>query len=418
MITFTIPFPVSTSISRTRGRRDGEDSPDPDSKPDDHDDDTLDQVYKSSTNMISAPTSTSNEYPPLTTLFTPDPSCSSFYVNICDTDNPAQYCVATAFPAVGCLDESSQRTTRSYLACYPSSAPGLVIGISTYSPGYFCPVGMTTVESVSVLSGAWCCLNGFTWSSSRCQKATSQATLISTNVSDCTSQKLMTVNRQLSGNNDITLLASPILLTGQKFPMTTPFTSRNSISSTKTIIYNTGGSRGSISNATSGRPSVSTTAVAWIVVSGIIGIVSLLLLAFFCIRRRRKALAAKNVLSEKAAKIEPDKFIGKPELEGSKAYVYTVKPELDAAAIRAELEGDVSEPHGDGIYVLKPELEGTVGSERYRGVHVRKKPELAAASKPCAISTQHNIAELEAVAPSTGGGPVQQGLSFKGLEQY
>ncbi|TRX96507.1 hypothetical protein FHL15_002779 [Xylaria flabelliformis] len=256
MITFTTPFPVSTSTSRTRGRRGGEDSPDPDSNSDDHGHDTPDQVYKPSTDTISTPTSTSNEYPPLTTLFTPDPSCSSFYVNICDTDDPAQYCTATAFPPVGCLDESSQRTTRSSLTCYPSSAPGLVIGLSTYSPG---------------------CM---------------------------------------------------------------------------------------------------------------------------------KALAAKSVLSGKAAKIEPDKCIGKPELEGSKAYVYTVKPELDAAAIRAELEGDFSEPHGDGIYVLKPELDGTVGSERNRGAYVRKKPELATASKPCAVTTQHNIAELEAMAPSTGGGPV------------
>ncbi|KAI1273275.1 hypothetical protein F5Y07DRAFT_377249 [Xylaria sp. FL0933] len=56
--------------------------------------------------------------------------------------------------------------------------------------------------------------------------------------------------------------------------------------------------------------------------------------------------------------------------------VYTTKPEMDANATRAELEGGHVEDCGDGIYVWKPELEGTPGTERHRGAHVRKKSEL------------------------------------------
>ncbi|KAI0534260.1 hypothetical protein GGR58DRAFT_483412 [Xylaria digitata] len=73
--------------------------------------------------------------------------------------------------------------------------------------------------------------------------------------------------------------------------------------------------------------------------------------------RLRKAKAPKKGRPEKVLKVKPDEYTGKPELEGSRAYVYTTKAVLDAMATRAELEGTVVEPHGDdGIYVLKPEL--------------------------------------------------------------
>ncbi|KAI0855893.1 hypothetical protein F4860DRAFT_494930 [Xylaria cubensis] len=356
-----------------------------------------------------APTSTSDGYPPLTTLFTPDPSCLSFYMTRCSSRGRFGGdggCAAMAFPPAGCLDGNNDTATRSSLSCYPRSSGGY--GLLTYSPGYFCPVGMTTVDSISVSSGAWCCLSGLTWSSSICLKTTSQATFISTDFNDCTYEELRTVNGQ-AFLNVITMSADPIRLDGQRFPTTTPFTSESSISNTKTIIYTTGSAGSSITqtkDVPSNQRSLSQTAEVGIILSSVLGTASLLLLAFFCIRRRRKATEAKSVLFKQAVKEEPDKYIGKPELEGSKAYVYTTKPELDATAIRAELEGDNGEPHGDGVYILKPELEGTVGTERNRGAYVRKKPELEAASKPCAVTTQHNIAELEAVSLSTGGGLV------------
>ncbi|KAI1740285.1 hypothetical protein F4680DRAFT_419062 [Xylaria scruposa] len=349
------------------------------------------------TSILSEPTS--YEYPPLTTLFTPDPSCSSFYLAGCSSsgghDSPPQNCVAIAFPQAICLDGASLTATRSSLSCYPRSSGGF--GLLTYSPGYFCPVGMTTVESVSVPNGAWCCLNGFTLTSSLCRKTTSEATVLSTNISNCTSEELKTISGELNGNDAVVLFASPILLTGQKFSITSATSSTATAptssamtpaSSTPDNNYNTIGLRVGLS------------------IGLLLGTIFLLLLAFFCVRRHRKAkaAAAKSALSKQEARVEPDKYIGKPELEGSQAYVYTTKPELDAEAVRAELEGNVSEPHGDGINVLKPELEGTAGSERNKGAYVRNKPELEAMSKPYASATQHSLAELEVVA--SGSGPV------------
>ncbi|KAI0548369.1 hypothetical protein F4679DRAFT_585540 [Xylaria curta] len=350
---------------------------------------------------ISTPTSTSDKYPPLTTLFTPDPSCLSFYMVDCDSnagrDSPLQACVAMAFPRAVCLDEASQKATRSSLSCYPSSSGG--DGLLTYSPGYFCPVGMTTVDSVSVPSGAWCCLSGFTLTRSLCLKTTSKATVLSTNISNCASEELKTISGGLNGNDPVILFASPIFLTGQKFSMTAPFTSATSSSAAPpTSSATTPASLMADNNQEAARVKLG------LIVGVVLGIISLLLLAFFCIRRRRKAMATKSVLSEQAIRVESDKYIGKPELEGSQAYVYTIKPELDATAVRAELEGDVIEPHGDSINVLKPELEGTPGSERNRGAYVRKKSELEAMSKPSASTAQHDLAELEAVA--SGGGLV------------
>ncbi|KAI1751884.1 hypothetical protein F4782DRAFT_503494 [Xylaria castorea] len=391
MVTITVSFLVSTSISRII---------------------IGGQVTTSVTSSelpgtTSTPKPTSYEHPPLTTIFTPDPSCSSFYIDSCADDPPGQICYASAFPYADCLDEDSQETTRSSLACYPGSSRGSYL--RTYSPGYFCPVGMTTVHSVTVPSGAWCCLNGLTWSNEVCQKTTSQATLLSIDYSSCAREEVVTVRRQINGGDAIILYAVAILLTGQKFPMTTPFTSTTSSSTASpTSLIPTSNPKDVPSN----QGSLSKSANVEIILGSIFGTVSLLLLAAFYIRRHRKAKAARKFQSEQPVKVEPDEYIGKPELEGSKAYVHTVKAELDAAAIRAELEGDIEQPHGDGICVLKPELEGTVGTERNRGVYVRNKSELEAISTSCASTTQHSLADLEAVAPSTGDGPVPLGRLY------
>ncbi|KAI1345767.1 hypothetical protein F5Y01DRAFT_322804 [Xylaria sp. FL0043] len=113
------------------------------------------------------------------------------------------------------------------------------------------------------------------------------------------------------------------------------------------------------------------------ILGGILGgVIILLSLAFCYVLRRNKMNRIQAELARRVVLEEPRKHTGKPELEGSKAYVYTTKPEMDANATRAELEGGHVEDRGDGIYVWKPELEGTPGTERHRGAHVRKKSEL------------------------------------------
>ncbi|KAI1132193.1 hypothetical protein F5Y10DRAFT_261438 [Nemania abortiva] len=329
-----------------------------------------------STPPSSTSTSTSDIYPPLTTLFTPHPSCASFYISYC----AGLSCYAKAFPEATCLDESEQLTVRSSLSCYPETTRGN--NVLTYSPGYLCPVGMTTVNSVSMLDGAWCCPTGLTFTNGLCEKTTSQATLLSTNFNNCANAEIMTITRIINGEDGIVLSATPILLTGQKLPNATAFTSAPPKPRQKGV--------------PTGQSPLSITTKTGIIVGSIFGAAILSLFAAFHIWRRIRAKAATKVQSEQVAKAEHDEYTGKPELEGSEVNVYIVKAELDAAAIRAELEGDLREPGGDGIHVLKPELEGTVGTEENRGAYVRKKSELEATLEPCASTGRHDIAELEA----------------------
>ncbi|KAI0452549.1 hypothetical protein F5B21DRAFT_335157 [Xylaria acuta] len=418
----TALFPASISTSRILGRQhsDGDlsDSSNGDGDDDDNFSDSSNdnsepwhQVSTSSTrDTTSAPTSTLDKYPPLTTLFTPDPSCLSFYIESYVSILPANDGYdhsyhAIAFPDAGCWDESGLPTVRRSLSCYPETIDGNYV--LTYSPGYFCPVGMATVDSLSVPNGAWCCPNGLTWEGGLCRKTTSQATLLSTEPGNCAGEEIVTIGR-LINRHTIALSATPILLTGQKFRMTTPFTSATSssaVSATSSI------QTSDHKDVPTNQRSPSRMAKVGIILGSILGTAFLLLLAAFYIRRRSKAQEVEKAQAEQTVKAEPDEYMGKPELEGSKAYVYTVKAELDAAAIRAELEGDLTGPHGDGIHVMKPELEGTVGTERNRGAFVRNKSELEAISKPCASTTQHNFAEIE--APSAGDGVARSDIRLR-----
>ncbi|KAI0102852.1 hypothetical protein GGR51DRAFT_273246 [Nemania sp. FL0031] len=371
----------------------------------------------------STPMPTLDDYPPLTTLFTPDPSCASFYISQSSSDSPDSSDHATAFPKAACLDESGLSTVRDSLSCYPKTTRG--DPLLTYSPGYFCPVGMTTVESVSIKDGTWCCPKGLTLADGVCQKTTSQATLLFTDIDSCSNAEIVTVQRIIDGGGGIVISAAPIYLIGQKLPTTTPFTSvspssiassssttsASSIMSPVTTASPTSttspkSAQTSDPRATStNQNSLSLSAMIGIILGSILGIVILSILAGIYIWKRVRAKAATKEQSKQVVKAEPDERIGKPELEGSKAYVYTARVELDAGAIRAELEGDIpGEPYGDGIYVFKPELEGATGTERNRGAFVMKKSELDATSIPCASTVRHDIAELEATTSSARAG--------------
>ncbi|KAI0198323.1 hypothetical protein F4808DRAFT_462966 [Astrocystis sublimbata] len=145
---------------------------------------------------------------------------------------------------------------------------------------------------------------------------------------------------------------------------------------------------------------LSRTATIGIIIGVIFAFVLGSIFAFFYIRRLSGARRAEKANHEPTVTKRAADYIDKPELEGSRAYHSTTKPELDAAAVRAELEGDILGPHGDGIHQLKPELEGTNGTEKNRGAYVWKKSELEAKSRSRASMMQHNLAELEAVTPN------------------
>lgn len=113
-----------------------------------------------------------------------------------------------------------------------------------------------------------------------------------------------------------------------------------------------------------------------------LGIILILALCgFWLIRRYRKKGAWKIRQYEKnslqnttsSSSIEMDK----PELVGSTFQSSYVKAELDPLATRAELEAPF-EGNGPGIFVHKPELQGTDMPIRrgVRGVYVKRKAEL------------------------------------------
>ncbi|KAJ2983904.1 hypothetical protein NUW58_g6172 [Xylaria curta] len=99
--------------------------------------------------------------------------------------------------------------------------------------------------------------------------------------------------------------------------------------------------------------------------------------AFLLKRYRRKRL---HKLSQDNTLDKEEKSHGydnKPELEGSEVRRKRLtKAELDALAIRAELEGSPGEEYGAGINVLKPELQGSQGIYGLVGIGVKKKAEL------------------------------------------
>lgn len=105
--------------------------------------------------MASTPSASTPSFPPLTTTFTPPPSCASLFLYNCEGVS----CKAQAFPDQICghnpLNDSNE------LGCYPNSeyqdAAPYSFARRSYSPGYVCPVGMTTAASAISPNGVWCC---------------------------------------------------------------------------------------------------------------------------------------------------------------------------------------------------------------------------------------------------------------------
>ncbi|GAW19615.1 hypothetical protein ANO14919_091030 [Xylariales sp. No.14919] len=296
-------------------------------------------------------------YLPLTTTFTPDPWCWSLFASC---NNDIGTCQGTIFPKSLCYIEGTI-TIRSSPSCYPGTF-SRATPPPTYSPGHFCPAGMTTVASVSIGDVAWCCPDGLTLEEDYlCRGTTTQWAYTSTDGLDCAEKMADTGTLPM-----VQVTATPVVLKG--VPQNDP-------------------------------KGVSRAVEVGIIFGIVLGVAFLSVLAITYVLRVRKAKVTEKAQVEKAPKVGTDEYTGKPELEGSRPYVYTTKVELDALATRAELEGILVESHGDdGIYVLKPELEGTAGLESNRGAYVRRKTELEAASKLDTSSVEQLVSELEDVS--------------------
>ncbi|KAI0543647.1 hypothetical protein F4679DRAFT_590267 [Xylaria curta] len=182
-----------------------------------------------------------------------------------------------------------------------------------------------------------------------------------------------------TGRPTIFASALAVFLVGQNLAVTsgsTPATPAGTTSSSQT----------SSQGLESGRPkdatSKSKTLRIGIAVGVLVGGVLLLYLGLFWFMVYRKRLRSKKRLrveNEAVNKQHQEEYRGKPELEGSAGDPFRlVKAELDALAIRAELEGTAGDEAGTGINVIKPELEGSLGKQSLLGVYVKRKAELEA----------------------------------------
>ncbi|KAJ8132899.1 hypothetical protein O1611_g725 [Lasiodiplodia mahajangana] len=136
-----------------------------------------------------------------------------------------------------------------------------------------------------------------------------------------------------------------------------------------------------------------------------IGPILLICLGFLFLKRyRRKRLGPLQNGGIPAEEKRINEYSGKPELEGSPGHRGPfLKPELDALAIRAEIEGSPGdEREMVGVGIPKPELHGTPGQ---LGVYVRRKTELEASFESIAIpragSSAHNSVQDEPDTNST-----------------
>ncbi|KAI1116713.1 hypothetical protein F5Y14DRAFT_406337 [Nemania sp. NC0429] len=172
----------------------------------------------------------------------------------------------------------------------------------------------------------------------------------------------------------ISIYAMPVFLGGQK--LVNPSTPTQSTSRSTTPTPST--SSGSSSDGSS--PSIGLKVGLGVGIT--LGVILLLALCgFWLIRRYRKKKAwkmqhyAKNSPPSTAASGSVE--ANKPELVGSTFQSTYAKAELDPLATRAELEAPY-EGDGPGIFVHKPELQGTSTSTRRggRGVYVKRKGEL------------------------------------------
>ena len=121
------------------------------------------------------------------------------------------------------------------------------------------------------------------------------------------------------------------------------------------------------------------------IVGSIIGIIGLVLLGLGLLYFRRYRKKRRHRAEGAMVTVEDEKrhrLSDKPELEGSQAHRGPFfKAELDALAIRAELEGSPGEEQDPaGVGFIKPELHGTPGVWGSLGAFVKRKAELEAPS--------------------------------------
>ncbi|KAI8629425.1 hypothetical protein F5Y19DRAFT_475412 [Xylariaceae sp. FL1651] len=303
-----------------------------------------------------APSMSASSFLPLTTTFTPPSECTSWYIDECTGTD----CYAEAFPTSTGIYGSNRFGDETSYVCFPdvtlstgSFANGEVIytlEVYNYSPGLYCPVGMTTATSVPLLDGVFCCPVACDFREVRREG----------------------VAPEQDGYTTISVYAPPISLGGQKIlSKTSSFTTSSSMSTSRPETAPLTVPTGSKSTDSNNVP------VGVKIGAGIrvpFGVLLLLYLAVIFIKRHRRN-QSRNVKSFEQIEKLQRKHTGKPGLEGHGTRVHVIKAELDPLATRAELEAPFDEA-GAGFHVQKPELEGTSARRGTVGGFVWKKSEL------------------------------------------
>ncbi|KAI0393336.1 hypothetical protein F5Y17DRAFT_459008 [Xylariaceae sp. FL0594] len=367
---------------------------------------------------------TPGAFPPLTTIFTPPPECHGVYASCSKNSSFTNVydCVPRLFPDSVCVSNGSGG--RSMQGCYPSystasAAPSASSSpIFTYEPGVNCPAGMTPAAAEDGASGVYCCPSrlGLAAGDNGLCTGSFGSEVITYLREDCDLDLFAFANTPdgpglagvdgmlLSFNNASILYGRGIFLEGATANVGVALVTSVSTTTAPTVSNNPG--NGTSENGRSGMraPVVGLSQAARIAIGlgVVLGIIHLVGLGLFLLRRyRKKRLGLKSLKcdSKPSCKISPcrarrSSYRGKAELQGT-VPSFEPKPELDPSATRAELEGSPGEERGAGIYVLKPELEGTQSG---RGgnvlVYVKVKSELEAGGAS-SRTTWRRFAEVE-----------------------
>ncbi|KAI0549662.1 hypothetical protein F4679DRAFT_261464 [Xylaria curta] len=380
--------------------------------------------------------------PPLTTIFTPPPECKTPFAFVGSCDNDFE-CNGTYMPFL--YLPASENPHGTSIQCYPeitTYSDGFVDAVFDYSPGLFCPDGMTTATSIA--SVFLCCPSGLTYSydgqQDQCTATITMGAALEGPWKDNEASIVSATSFSAADRMTLYPSAVPVYLTGARSGTFNNVPSQ-SISSTlgessvigastsigissKTSTSNgpkcrrdncqtttmtqpsTGGGSSTAANPPSSDGLKSSNQnnlkIGVGVGVGVGGAVALTLFAlgFMLLRRyyRKRLLSLTQVMYSPPTK--PDGDGGGEQVQ----QVYQEKPpsELPVAASWVELEGTQAEDRGTGIYVWKPELEGTTGVPGAKGVYVRRKSELEAGYNVTPNAAPETGAVVYAESPIVG----------------
>ncbi|KAI0533709.1 hypothetical protein GGR58DRAFT_98849 [Xylaria digitata] len=343
--------------------------------------------------------------PPLTTTFTPPSRCRTPFVIYEECYNEFE-CYGSYLPFLYIPVYIPVRSTGVSIQCLPQTTiyyDGFVDGAYEYDPGLFCPDGMTTDTSIG--SAFLCCPSGLTYSFDGYQEyctATITTGEALAGAWDRVSENRGTVCSTItfSGNMTLYVSANPVYLTHESNAIShtigdisTPYitktttylflTRSSSPGKASSVVPTSGGTicrrhdcqtkTSPTQGVVSDRPRSSSQIGLKVGASigGVIALVILIVLGCILLIRYRRKRRPNGREDLNTAPTDPG-------VEAVRKTYEKLLPELPGPEPRAELDGTPVENRGDGIYVWKPELEGTAGIPGAVGVYVKKKSELEA----------------------------------------